>query len=66
MTAIANRCLARSLTTAEEDLTIRVRCILYGYKIRTFMASITEWLLAALTAGTPEVILPSFIFSGVW
>jgi len=30
------------------------------------MASITEGLLAAFTAGTPEVTLPSFNFSGVW
>jgi hypothetical protein len=66
VTAIANWCLARSLTTAKEDLTIRFCRVLHGGEIRTFMASITEWLLAALTAGTPEVTLPSFNFSGIW
>ena len=66
VTAITNWCLARRLTAAEEDLTIRFRCVLHGGKIRTLMASITEGLLVALTAGTPEVTLPSFNFSGVW
>jgi len=66
VTAITNWCLARRLTAAEEDLTIRFRCVLHGGKIRTLMASITEGLLAALTAGTPEVTLPGFNFSSVW
>jgi hypothetical protein len=65
VTAIANWCFTRSLTSAKEDLTIRFCRVLHRCEIRTFMASITKGLLAALTAGTPEVTLPSFNFSGV-
>jgi hypothetical protein len=64
--AVANWCLSRSLTATKEDLTIRFGCVLNGCKIRVFMTSITERLLAALTTGAPEVTFPSFNFYGVW